>query len=162
MVIAKPPFAKPGAVTMDCSTSLTYLPILPRLPRGLVFLLILSLLLQCGLPFQTYRASVVPLPALTSPPGRRHRCRIRSRISQRATLHRPSGDALKKILPRLCVRSVLLATLLHTSGWLVLTPWAGVILCMPLLQTWLTYTFCAKSTQARFKVALWTQRLQRL
>ena len=31
---------------MHCSTSLTELPILPRLPRGLVSLLILSLLLQ--------------------------------------------------------------------------------------------------------------------
>jgi hypothetical protein len=147
---------------MDCSTSLTYLPILPRLPRGLVFLLILSLLLQIGLPWQTCFVNEFPLPALTSTPGRYHRYRVRRYSSQRATRYQPSWDALRKMLPRLCARSALLAVLLHTSGWLALTPWAETILCLPLLHTGLTWTRYLKPTPTPWGLTQWSQRLYQL
>jgi len=147
---------------MDCSTSLTHLPILPRLPRGLALILILSLLLHIGLPWQTHRVSELPLPVLTSAPGRHHRCRVYSRSAPRRILYRPSWDALRKILPRLWARSALLTVLLYTSGWLALTPWAETILCIPLAQTWLTANFRVKPTQAHRVLTQWSQRLYQL
>ena len=60
---------------MYCSTSLTQLPLWPRLPRGLVGLLILSLLFQTILP-PTF-ASVPILPSLSLLPGRWRRIRSR-------------------------------------------------------------------------------------
>jgi len=147
---------------MHCSTSLTYLPILPRLPRGLVLLLILSLLLQIGPPLRTHAISELPLPAFTIAASRCHRCRGRLHASPRATIHRRSWDVLGKILPRLGARSALLVVLLHASGWLTLTPWAMTILLIPVLQTWLTMTFCTQPTQTPAALVRWSQHLHRL
>jgi hypothetical protein len=143
---------------MDCSTSLTHLPILPRLPRGLVLLLIVSLILQLVLLVPRLPPTV--LPALTLIPGhtplrvvRFRRCRPRVSFSR-------WGHLFKKVLPRLCARSALLATLLQTSGWHTLTPWTELVLLIPSLQTVITVMSYTQHTPTA--ISPWNARLQRL
>jgi hypothetical protein len=145
---------------MNSNTSLTYLPILPRLPRGLILLLILSLVLQLG-----WRAPTLPqpvLPTFTTFPGRAHvhSGRLRGR---RHRAHPARGwDALTQVLPRLCARSALLALLVHTSGWHGLTPWADLVLWIPLGQAVLTLTGHTQLASAPAALLSWHARLQRL
>jgi len=118
---------------MQCTTSLTHLPIVPRLPRALVFILIVSLLLHLYPLLQTPFLNPGALPCLTLAAGRCHPCRVRGRMPRALTLPRSSWDALRNIGTRLFARSVLLVVLLHSSGWLTLTPWTQTLLLIPLL-----------------------------
>ena len=115
---------------MYCSTSLTQLPLWPRLPRGLVGLLILSLLFQTILP-PTF-ASVPILPSLSLLPGRWRP--IRSRATHRLFGWRTTG----KMGPRLVVRTTLLAILLHVSGWATANALTWSVLAIPVAQTLIT------------------------
>ena len=112
---------------MYCSTSLTQLPLWPRLPRGLVGLLILSLLFQTILP-PTF-TSVLILPSLTLLPGRWRT--IRSRVTYRLFRWRAMGS-------RLFVRMTLLAILLHLSGWATANALTWSVLAIPVAQTLIT------------------------
>jgi hypothetical protein len=143
---------------MDCSTSLTHLPILPRLPRGLVLLLILSLILQIALLIPNLPQPV--LPALTLIPGRIY-LRVARLRRYRHTVSFPRwGRLLENVLPRLGVRSALLATLVQTSGWHALTPWSALVLVIPSVQTVLTLMSYAQL--APRAISKWNSRLQRL
>ena len=64
---------------MYCSTSLTQLPVLPRLPRGLVSLLILSLLLHTCPLFTFQPLGILPFFTITPDQGRSLRLRVRRR-----------------------------------------------------------------------------------
>jgi hypothetical protein len=84
------------------------------------------------------------------------------RLSQLISQPRSVWDALPEILPRLGARSALLVVLLHTSGWLTLTPWAMTILILPVLQARITWRIGTQFTPLSSQLALWSQRLQRL
>jgi len=117
---------------MYCSASPLFLPIVPRLPRGLVFLLILSLLIQCGL-----APAALPRPLLSLlrlPTGRWRCCRLHPHATHRCR-RRSAGLYLWHGLPRLLVRTLVLAVLLHTSGWMAHGPWIASLLGLPLLHT---------------------------
>lgn len=136
MVITTSPCANPGAVTMNRSTSLTILPIAPCLPCGLILLLILSLLLQSGLMIPTLSQPV--LPALTTFPGRCHAFHPRLRSQRRVAHCYRRWDTFGKMLPRLLARSAIIVTLVYTSSWMALSPWAYLILLLPFAQIVLT------------------------
>jgi hypothetical protein len=131
---------------MDCNTSLTHLPIFPRLPRGLIFLLIVSLLLHLARPVLSLSQPV--LPTVTLIPG--HTCFRAARLRRggRKVAGPQWKPLLANVLPRLCVRSALLATLLQTSGWHALTSWSDLVLLLPLLQALLTLTWHARIASA--------------
>ncbi len=147
---------------MQCSTSLTYLPIIPRLPRGLGFILILSLLLHLCPFLATQPVYLTPLPVLTLLVDRYHPCRMRGPVSNHFRVHCPSWDALRNIGTRLLARSALLSVLLHISGGLTLTPWTKIILLIPLLHAGLTLTGCAPAIPRQSTLSTWRLRLQRL
>lgn len=147
---------------MQCSTSLTYLPICPRLPRGLCFVLILCLLLQVGPFMQTRPLPRIALPSLTFALARCRPCRMREYARSDLMFRHPSWNAIRSIGTRLLARSALLVMLLHTSGWLTLIPGTKIILLIPLLHTGLTLFFHTQSTQPYSTLATWTLRLQRL
>jgi len=123
---------------MYCSTSLTQLPLWPRFPRGLVGLLILSLLFQTILP-PTF-TSVLILPSLTLLPGRWRT--IRSRVTYRLFRWRAMGS-------RLFVRMTLLAILLHLSGWATANVLTWSVLAIPFAQTLITLEVLRQPTSAR-------------
>ena len=113
---------------MYCSTSLEMRPIIPRLPRGLVLLLILSLLCQtCQL---TPTSPRWWLPPATAVCGRWRWCRVRCRRGWRFP-----GWRWLALLPRLLVRCALLALLLQASGWAQATSLSWVVLLVPVGQT---------------------------
>jgi len=145
---------------MNFNTSLTYLPIVPRLPRGLVILLILSLVLQLGL--LTITLPHLVLPYLTFIPGRTHG--LSARLHFRRHRVHPSRwwGRLANVLPRLGARSALLILLVHTSGWHALTPWADWVLLIPLAQTALTVLWHTQLAPAPTALVPWHSRLQRL
>lgn len=145
---------------MNSNPSLTYLPMLPRLPRGLVLLLILSLVLQLGL--GATLLSHPTLPALTVSPGRAHGHSVRLRRPRQRAHRSRWWDTLTQVLPRLGVRSALLALLVHTSGWHDLTPWTDLVLLIPLVQTLLSLTWQTQRTSAPAALLSWHARLQRL
>ncbi len=147
---------------MQCNTSLTHLPILPRLPRGLICILILSWLFQLCPSVQTSPFRLIALPSLTFAAGRWHPCRTRHPAHRCFTFHCPSWEGLRNIGTRFLVRSLLLLVLLHTSGWLTLTSWAKIILLLPLLQTGFTLTRDVQPTPQHSPLSRWTLRLQRL
>jgi hypothetical protein len=144
---------------MDCSTSLTHLPMFPQLPRGLVFLLILSLIFQLTL--VTPSSPQLVLPALILIPGRTH-------FRKRYLLHcpRPRSVArwkhlLTNQLPRLLARCVWLAVLLQTSGWHSLALWANLVLLLPgvkILFLLIGHTQVASTPRA---ISNWQAHLQR-
>lgn len=145
---------------MDCSTSLTHLPILPQLPRGLVFLLVVSLTLQLVLLVPALSQPI--LPALTLIPGRTHLRAAHLRRGRHMVSVPRWGRLLTNVLPRLCVRSSLLALLVQTSGWHALTPWSELVLLLPGLQVVLTLTWRTHTVPHRMPLARWNVRLQRL
>ncbi len=147
---------------MQCSTSLTYLPIAPRLPRALGCLLILGLLLHLG-PFGLMGlVHPLSLPVLIPAHHRRHQQRRCNPALDGLTAPRPSWDMLRNMGTRLLARSGLLILLLHTSGSLTLTPWTNILLLIPLLQTGLTLLLRAESLPLHSTVSTWPLRLQRL
>ena len=147
---------------MQCSTSLTYLPICPRLPSGLVFICIFSLLLHLCPFLQTPSLNPSTLPYVTLAAGRWHPCCKRRGTPRPMMLSGASWDASRNIGTRLFVRSAVLLVLLQTSGWLVLVPGTQIILLIPLLHTGLTLLFHTPSPQPYFTLAPWTLRPQRL
>ena len=142
---------------MHCSTSLTILPILPRLPRHLGLILILSLLLQIG---RIPTTALLPvLPAFAIAPGRWHTIRPQHRVAHRQS----SWHAVWKIIPRLLARALLLAILLHASGWATLTPLSWSVLAIPGLQTGGTLRRLMHPASARHLTPWsWSARFQRL
>jgi transposase-like protein len=146
---------------MHCSTSLTQLPLLPRLPRGLVSILMLSLLLHT-LPQLTFQ-SVGILPSFTITADRWRPLGPRAR-RRRYTRHSPSVWRLMgRMLPRLFVRMTLLAILLHASGWATTSALTWSVLAMPVVQTLLTVEVLKHPTSARLQCSQpWRSRLQRV
>ena len=65
-------------------------------------------------------------------------------------------------MSRLGARSALLAVLLHTSGWLTLTPWAMTLLLLPVLQAGLTWSIRTQRAPRSSRLVPWNHRLQRL
>ncbi len=141
---------------MYCSTSLTQLPVLPRLPRGLVGVLILGLLFHT-LPLLPSQPPAL-LPCLTVTPGRcwsSRRCR-NTRFSF------SSGWVLRRLSPRLLVRLIVLASLLHLSGWTAMTPLAWSLLIIPVAQAFTAVMALRCFTAAPRRAAWsWTSSLQR-
>ena len=136
------------------------MPIFPRLPRGLIFLLIVSLLLHLvvlvpGLPQPI-------LPAVTLIPGRTYLRAARLRRGQHRVSFPQWGRLLVNVVPRLGVRSALLATLLQTSGWHALTSWSDLVLLLPMLQALLTLTWHTPITSAPPGMVYWSSGLQRV
>jgi hypothetical protein len=115
---------------MYCSTSLTRLPVLPRLPHGLVAVLILSLLFHTC-PLFTFQP-IDMLPSVTSDQGRSLGWRVRRRRTTRHPL--TTWRWMTGLLSRLLVRLSVLALLLHLSGWTVMTPLAWSLLSIPVVQ----------------------------
>jgi hypothetical protein len=109
---------------MHCSTNLQISPIIPRLPRACALLLILCLLVRTSHPFALTQR--LWLPAITMPCGRWHRRAVR-RSCVPVVRWAP-------LLCRLLVRCALLSVLLHTSGWLRVTPLSWGVLLLPVAQ----------------------------
>ena len=146
---------------MHCSTSLTQLPLLPRLPRGLVSILILSLLLHT-LPLLTFQPVGI-LPSFTITTGRWQPLCSRAH-GRRYTLHFPSAWRLMgRMLPRLIVRLTLLTILLHASGWAAASALTWSVLIIPVVQTLLTMEVLKHPTSAHLQwFHPWRSRLQRV
>ena len=147
---------------MDCNTNLAILPIGPYLPRGLAFLLIVSLLLQISP--SASAASERWWPSLTMSPApacKYIRCRL-PRVTRRIRLWR--GVAfVGHSLVRCLVRSTLLAVLLHLSGWAHTLPFSWSILVLPLSQMLLqSLAFIAPQHRRKSVHSKWLARLQRL
>jgi len=147
---------------MDCNTNLAILPIGPHLPRGLAFLLIVSLLLQISP--SASAASERWWPPLTMSPApacKYIRCRL-PRVTRRIRLWR--GVAfVGHSLVRCLVRSTLLAVLLHLSGWAHTLPFSWSILVLPLSQMLLqSLAFIAPQHRRKSVHSKWLACLQRL
>ncbi len=147
---------------MQCNTSLTYLPVVPRLPWGLGFILIVGLLLHLDVTLSLPPARSLSLPALTIAFARYPACRRRGHTFRTFILHQPSWEALRSIGTRLLARSGLLVVLLQTSGWLTRVPETKSLLLIPLLHTGLTLLLHTQSTQPHSTLAAWILQLQRL
>jgi transposase-like protein len=133
---------------MYCSTSLLFQPILPRLPRALAGLFIVSLLLyvsHTGLPSEPWW--------LPPPPVTRGRCSC-----HQVHVRRRSAWYSVHLLPRLLARCALLALLLHRSGWLRATPFSAGLVLVPILHGATLALAYRGSPGAR----RWAPRLQRL
>jgi hypothetical protein len=145
---------------MHRNTRLTQRPLLPRLPRGLVVLLILSLVLQT-IPSSTAQSALI-LPSLTITPGcwPRRRSRVRLRW---CTVYRPAvWRALRDLAPRLVVRTTLLAILLHVSGWATANALTWSVLAIPVAHTLITLSVLRHPTATGpHKDWPWLSRLQR-
>ena len=146
---------------MHCSTSLTQLPLLPRLPRGLVGLLILSLLFHT-IPLFLFQPVGI-LPSFTITTGRWRSLGPRAR-HRRGAIHSPfAWQLMGRMLPRLLVRLTLLAILLHVSGWARANPRTWSLLAIPVAQTLITLTALRRFTAARLQCSgPWRSYLQRL
>ncbi len=143
---------------MYCSTSLTQLPVLPRLPRGLVGLLILSLLLHTCPLFTIQPIGI--LPSFTINQERSLCLRVRRRRAKRDLL--TTGRLMTCLLSRLLVRLSLLALLLHLSGWTAVNPLAGSLLIIPMVQALLTVMASMRVIAApRPSAWSWNSSLQR-
>ncbi len=117
---------------MNCSTTLGISPTLARLPRGLALLLILSLLFQ--IEYRSPTGGAPSLPPLFALAARWHRL-PRARRHGRSPFRLHVGSFLAQNGLRLLGRETLLVVLLHTSGWLTVTPWSQGVLLLPILQT---------------------------
>jgi len=140
------------------NTRLIQRSLLPRLRRGLVVLLILSLVLQT-IPSSTAQSALI-LPSLTITPGRWQRLRVRHRW---CTVYRPAGwRALRDLAPRLVVRTTLLAIVLHVSGWATANALIWSVLAIPVAQTLITLSVLRHPTATGLqKCWPWLSRLQR-
>lgn len=116
---------------MNCNTTIAIFPIGPSLPRGLVLLLIVSLLLQSS-PIATSERVWPPVTALTASTGKYIRCR-RHRTTRRIRCARELA-IIGHSLARCFVRCAFLAGLLHVSGWSHALPLNWSILIIPPTQ----------------------------
>ena len=110
---------------MYCSTDLHISPILPRLPRTVALLLILSLLVRTCHPLAITQP--LWLPVVSTPAGR---------WSVKKVLHHPALSLPRApLLARLLVRCALLGVLLYATGWLRRTLLSSGLLLLPVAQT---------------------------
>jgi hypothetical protein len=143
---------------MYCSTSLTRLPVLPRLPRGLVAVLILSLLFHTCPLFTSQPMGI--LPSFTIKQERSLSLRLRRRRSKRHAL--TPWRLMTRLLPRLLVRLIVLASLLHLSGWTTVTPLAWGLLIIPVVQALSTVMALRCITATHHRTAwFWSSSLHR-
>jgi hypothetical protein len=135
---------------MHCSTNLQISPIIPRLPRALTWLLILSLLVRTSHPIVITRR--LWLPVITMPSGHWYRRKVR----------RYGGPTVRwaPLLARLLARCVLLGVLLYASGWVRVTPLSWGVLLLPVTQI-LARKFMLREVQPK-RVRRWVNSLQRL
>ncbi len=115
---------------MQYSTTFGIRPFLARLPRTLALIVLLSLIWQIDHPSLRHDLALPPVSLSTE---RWVRLPRRRGTRPRARFH--WGSFLTHHGLRLLAREGLLLVLLHTSGWLVLTPWSQVVLLLPWLQT---------------------------
>ncbi len=145
---------------MHRNTRLTQRPLLPRLRRGLVVFVILSLVLQTS-PSSTVQSALM-LPSLTLTPGcwQRHRSHVRLRwcsVSRLSARH-----VLRQLMPRLVVRMSLLAIWLHISGWATANALSWSVLAIPVTQTLITLSVLRHPTATGSQPCWpWLSRLQR-
>jgi hypothetical protein len=145
---------------MDCSTSLGIIPIVPRLPRGLVLLFLVSLLWQ-AVQTPTEPAHRV-LPPLPIPSGQSHTVRHGRRAAHRSHTRKPWW-LLRNSLPPFLGRAALLVALLHTSGWIQVSPLSGSVLWLPFGQMLLCgWTLTDLAAVRGGRRLVWTRRLQRV
>jgi hypothetical protein len=109
---------------MYCSTSLQISPIIPRLPRALAFLLILSLLIRTGYPVPITQREW--LPVVTALSGHWHRRKV--------CCYCVPSYRWRPLLSRLLARCALLGVLLYSSGWFRMTPLSWGLLLLPIAQ----------------------------
>lgn len=101
---------------MNCNTTFAILPIGPSLPRGLVLVLIFSLLLQSSpMAFAASERWWTPITTLPAPTWKYIRRRMH-RVTRRIRYTRELAF-LGHGVARCFVRCALLAGLLHVSGW---------------------------------------------
>jgi len=110
---------------MYCSTDLHISPILPRLPRTVALLLILSLLVRTCHPLAITQP--LWLPVVPTPAGRW----CVKKVLRHPALSLPRAP----LLARLLVRCALLGVLLYVTGWLRRTPLSSGLLLLPVAQT---------------------------
>jgi mutator family transposase len=143
---------------MYCSASSTFLPILPRLPRGLILLLLLSVLWQTGLPPNVRALPVLPALTIAAAPWPRGRLHL-----QRVKPRRSGRPRWGQLFMQLLVRTSFLALLLQASGWVARTPLTAGLLLLPLFQTLALVWGLARPTSAHVLWRHgWTRWLQRL
>lgn len=111
---------------MDCSTNLELEPIIPRLPRGLALIVVLSLLLQVVHISGPAQIQWLPLAIWNGRRGFWDQIKLSPR-SSRIWMHLLPG-----LLTRILVRCALLAGLLHLNGWFHALPFSGGVLLVPL------------------------------
>jgi hypothetical protein len=157
--VSNPTVEKTGAVTMHCSTNLQISPIIPRLPRAFALLLILSLLVRTSHPIAITQPLWLPVIAMSS--GRWYRRKMR-RYCVPTVRWTP-------LLARLLARCALLSVLLHTSGWVGVTPLSWGVLLLPVAQILaLKFMPCAvtrapeRSAGEPKRMRRWANGLQRL
>ena len=109
---------------MHCSTNLQISPIIPRLPRVWALLLIVSLLVRTTHPMSITQG--MWLPVITVPCAHWRR--------RKASCYSVPSVRWVHLLPRLLARCALLSLLLHTSGWLQVTPLSWGVLLLPVAQ----------------------------
>lgn len=144
---------------MYFSTSLAVRPIVPRLGRGLAFLLILSLLLQTyHLASSAQPCWLLPVPAIQGYWYRR-KGRRRRRLLRHWCL---PGQRWQALLPRLLTRCALLTLLLQASGWARVTPLRWSVLLVPVGQTFLLELTLTRPHGWTLKLACLLQRLYQL
>ncbi len=143
---------------MQFSTSIRSI---PTLPRGLVLILLLSLVGQLGGPAVPHSPFAQPLPPIAAPQWlTRRRGRPIVRRFRRRCL---SGRWLVQHAPRLLAREILLAVLLHASGWPSVTRLSWGILLLPVGQLVTTVWLVTQPPHSgRGQVVHWLGRLQRL
>ena len=146
--VSNPIVQKRGAVTMYCSTSLEIQPILLRLPRGLAILLILAVLARTCSPVSIPHDAW--WPALPFPQGHWRQ--------RKPTVHWTLGPQWLARLSRLLVRSTLFGLLLHSSGWVRVTPLTWALMLLPV-----THSLALRRPFTRSKeMRRWVNTLQRL
>ena len=143
---------------MHCSTDLQISLIIPRLPRSLACLLILSLLVRTSHPISITQQ--VWLPVVTAPAGQWHRRPCGAGCKQKAHCYCVSSLPWRPLLSRLLARCALLAILLYTSGWVRATPLSWGVLLLPMAQT-LTLKILPRAVGHK-RMRWWADALQRL
>ena len=133
---------------MHCSTSLEIKPMIPHLPRGLVLLLVLSLLVRACCPALTAQPKWLPVIPV-------HQGGWQWRKIGQWCMLRPRWCPL---LLRLLARCALLGVLLHTSGWVRVTPLSWVLLFLPTAQVLTRGRSFARSK----RLYTWRAHMQRL
>jgi hypothetical protein len=135
---------------MYYSTSLQISPIIPRLPRWLALFFVLSLLVRTSHPLSITQR--LWLPVIIVPAMHWHR--------RKAACYCVPSLRWRPLLCRLLARCALLCILLHTAGWLRVTPLSWGMLLFPVAQS-LTLQILPRAAQHE-RIRRWANSLQRL